>query len=439
MLAASRNLRQNVIKGRIWGGDVDNLEPPSPSLPSHPFSSNLYNSSSSSLDLTDNGRDVYKQHRRNRGRVHGMVQQFERSGSFSSESSLERDSPLEVNHCRRLSKDSATTDEPIFMSPTSDSLSLPPPSPPLSVSEEPTMEVLLASSESSGAWGARAWEEFDAAPGVTVKRLEEPLVSEPNISADTVSRLQTMVAFNGAGKAKSVRLSKGKQDRRVITAIFTPPTCEAIENPKATSEAVQVIESGTDSETDNVPPVAPVADTTDDTVVAQITATEREHALEAELAETRALVNAFKVRLEKVERKVAELEVEVHRNEAAREKSTSFDSTARTSRICISELVDIESESAVNLDSDTSSSTLLDGEDELAEGDETHALTLPQNITSSSDKKSAEDVGAPDAQDDADPSSVAELPRYVLLVGLGVCAVVMRVIMKRGRGFGWRF
>ena len=369
-----------------------------------------------------------------------MVQQFERSGSFSSESSLERDNPLEVNHRRRWSKDSATTDEPIFMSPISDSASLPPPSPSLSVTEEPTMEALLASSDSSGAWGARAWEEFDAAPGVTVKRLEEPTVSEPKISADTVSRLQTMAAFNGASKAKSVRLAKGKQDRRVITAIFTPPTCEIIASPKPPSEAFQVVGSGTDSETDNVSPVAPVADTIDDTVVVQSTATEREYALEAELAETRALVNAFKVRLENVERRVAELEVEVHRNEAAREKSTSFDSTTRTSRICISKLVDIESDSAVSLDSDLSSSTLLDGEDELAAGDEKPALILPRDITSHSDKRSAEDVGAPDTHDGgADPSSVAELPRYVLLVGLGVCAVVMRVIMKRGRGFGWRF
>ncbi|KAI0090219.1 hypothetical protein BDY19DRAFT_759377 [Irpex rosettiformis] len=433
LLAASRNLRQNVIKGRIWAGNTDDLEldPSSLSLASHPFSSALYSSSSSSVDSTDDDREKYKQRRRDRGRVRGMVQTFERSGSFSSESSLEQDASPEKECFQRSSQDVVTVEEPVPMSPINDFFSLPP-SPPLPVLEEPTVESLLEEVEHSGTWGARAWEEFDTAPGVTVKRVEESAVADSRTIADTVSRLQSRVAFGNAGTAKSVRLPKGKQDRRVITAIFAPPASETSEARVSASEVVHVAQSGANDKSDTVQITLPSVDSTH----VQVTATKRELVLEAELAETRALVHAFRVRLEEVERKVADLEVEVHRNETTREKFVSVVTTAGTAQSEISILADIEPDSAASLDSDLSSSTLFD--DEPAVGYETYPNS-PLHTPSSTDKKSAEESGTPDAHDSTEPSSMAELPHYVLLVGLGVCAIVLRVIMKRtGRGLSWR-
>ncbi|OSX59123.1 hypothetical protein POSPLADRAFT_1152132 [Postia placenta MAD-698-R-SB12] len=54
LLAASHELRQNVLKGRIWGPEVSPTPSPGSTspLPPAPFSSSLYNSSSSSLELS---------------------------------------------------------------------------------------------------------------------------------------------------------------------------------------------------------------------------------------------------------------------------------------------------------------------------------------------------------------------------------------------------
>ncbi|OBZ72021.1 hypothetical protein A0H81_07374 [Grifola frondosa] len=98
LLAASRNLRQNVLKGRIWGPDAANSHSPdsgSPPRPSRIFANAQYNSSSSSIEsFASDGEDADKFHHvkasRN-GRVRGMVATFERSGSFSSESGFDGD------------------------------------------------------------------------------------------------------------------------------------------------------------------------------------------------------------------------------------------------------------------------------------------------------------------------------------------------------------
>lgn len=389
------------------------------------------------MDLADDVRESYRKTRRNRGRVHGMVQSFERSGSFSSESSLERDESQERYHHGRWLKDSITSEGAVLMSPVSDSSSLPSSSPPLPAMqepavEEPTVEALLAESEPSGTWGARAWEELDAAPGVTVKRVEEPAAMASNISADTVSRLQSMAAFGGAGTAKSIRLSKGKQDRRVITAIFTPPVNETAGCPDPGS----VVESGTSNQADNVHVMRPTLSPAD-TIEERVAATQRELDLEAELAETRALVHAFRARLEEVERKVADLEVEVSRNEAAREKLISAVTTTQAAQDRVDMLPDVEPDSSASFDSDLSSSTLIDADEELMEIRSMHFSPPPQ-VMLIPEKKSAEEPCTADAHDDPEPASVAEIPHYVLLVGLGVCAVVLRVILKRAGGRGWR-
>ncbi|KAI0703843.1 hypothetical protein BC835DRAFT_1317854 [Cytidiella melzeri] len=432
LLTASRNLRQNVIKGRIWGGDADLPESPSPSLPSHPFSSALYNSSSSSIDLTDEDEEGYRQRRRRRGRVHGMVQSFERSGSFSSESSMEPEESQGREERGSWLK-GTNVDEAIILSPVSEPIPLEFSSSVLPATEEPTVAALLAESERSGTWGARAWEELDVAPGVTVKRVEESPGRDLDIRADTVSRLQTMAAFGTARTAKSVRLPKGKQDRRVVTAIFTPPVDETLGHTETGASAATANEVKDVSSEHSTP--QRVAKTKE----ARSIATERERALEAELAETRALVHAFRARLEEVERKVADLEVEIQRKETSHQKFLSLGALASGSGDDPDMFTDAEHDAAVSHISDTSTSTLLEVDDESIEGTRVQHHQ-PMSISASAPRESSvQEAGARHPDDDVDPSSVSELPHYVLLVGLGVCAVVLRVILGRANSRGsWR-
>ena len=44
--------------------------------------------------------------------------------------------------------------------------------------------------------------------------------------------------------------------------------------------------------------------------------------------------------------------------------------------------------------------------------------------------------GGADTEDDGDgePANLSDLPSYVLLVGFGVCAVVLRVVLRRVAG-----
>lgn len=434
LLAASRNLRQNVIKGRIWGGDADFPETPSPTLPSHPFSSALYNSSSSSIDLTDEEEDSYKQRRRRRGRVYGMVQSFERSGSFSSESSVEEDSEDRKDGGLWL-QDSPSTEEPVLMSPVDEPLPLAPPPINVPTVEEPTVEALLAETDISGTWGARAWEAFDVAPGVTVKRVEESPACDSDIRADTISRLQTMAAFGSARSAKSVRLPKGKQDRRVITAIFAPPVPETVDDTSSDAVAPSVldIDALSDAKDPRFEP-APTQATTELQEVVQV-ATPRELDLEAELAETRALVHAFRVRLEDVERRVADLEAEVQLNEEARHKLAVLEANLVNAGTAHAADASTDGEPDYVPGHETDTSTLLEVDDDMVDDTKVHR---PLDLV----VRETQARGAPAPDPVNDPSTVSELPHYVLLVGLGVCAVVLRVIVRRaagrGAGFSWR-
>ena len=91
--------------------------------------------------------------------------------------------------------------------------------------EEPSMEALLAEMEHSQPMtGARAWEEMDLAAGVTVKRIpsggDAPASMPLEAVPETTVGSRTVVGL-GSGKS-SGGSSKGKNERRVVTAIFAP-------------------------------------------------------------------------------------------------------------------------------------------------------------------------------------------------------------------------
>lgn len=538
LLAALRNLRQSVLKGRIWG--LDSSPTSSPSMesvsPDQFFSNPILNSSSSSIETSSsfsNGEEdtvdaagavlVRSKARRCRnGRVRGMINTFERSGSFSSEGGLE-DGPTgpanERTNLRRwvrqegqVTGQSAMVDEspspsrrrplpvpPIFTGANSG---------PLVDEEEPTIEALLAHmTASQPATGARAWEEMDLEPGVTVKRVPSNDI-EADLSVDRTLVGSKSVSSLGSGRG-SGGSSKGKPERRVVTAIFSPAAAE----PSAPAEALighnhsvtseeAIAAAQEQAESRPLPPLPDISGVTSleaeeivpPPVPEQEEPSNLERLLEAEIMATRALLDTFRARLEAVEQKVAELEA----NEAYRDAEfalhtqgvsaqappvpelrgvASVEVGVQSSAAVAAVDVQIQSEPspdanplgpvaipvstpALSSDSVPGSSGAADANAPSSSNDQSSApasslqtvipdvvrhLQSSVGLFSSSPDRSGDAVARPrrkgeDKEDN--PSSVSDLPSYVLLVGLGVCAVVLQAVFRKvvGRGAvgGWK-
>ena len=400
LLTSSRTLRRNVLKGKIWGpsadGDIDD-----------DLFADMSNSSTSSLESLHNATDgdnpgphYIKPYRRHRnGRVRGMVESLERSGSFSSDSSFSEladqnafiarydanqdvisQSPVEaLSHFPELSAPSPLPLSP----PTADSLSKSPskrPLPQIPVhpslrelpAEEPSVEELLEAEgeELGSSWGARAWEEFDDKPGITVKKLIQDAPHSDDVDPDTtISGLSTVI------EAQSREGSNGKKkrdERRIVTAIFSRPV-------SSTSQASGLIQ-------------AP-----------ELTSSRsrREEELEDQVKSTTLILEEYKKRLEEVERKVSHMaEVEVRLNqkiEKAGQENKELQEKVRQAE-----------RKASQIQSDNSLVS--------------HAVADPRISAVARRKKVIENL---------DPQSISALSQYVLLVGVGVCAVVFRVVLKK--------
>lgn len=400
LLTSSRTLRRNVLKGKIWGpsadGDIDD-----------DLFADMSNSSTSSLESLHNATDgdnpgphYIKPYRRHRnGRVRGMVESLERSGSFSSDSSFSEladqnaftarydanqdvisQSPVEaLSHFPELSAPSPLPLSP----PTADSLSKSPskrPLPQIPVhpslrelpAEEPSVEELLEAEgeELGSSWGARAWEEFDDKPGITVKKLIQDAPHSDDVDPDTtISGLSTVI------ESQSREGSNGKKqrdERRIVTAIFSRPV-------SSTSQVSGLIQ-------------AP-----------ELTSSRsrREEELEDQVKSTTLILEEYKKRLEEVERKVSHMaEVEVRLNqkiEKAGQENKELQEKVRQAERKASQI--------------QSDSSLV-----------SHAVADPRISAVARRKKVIENL---------DPQSISALSQYVLLVGVGVCAVVFRVVLKK--------
>ncbi|KAI9001488.1 hypothetical protein BD414DRAFT_404874 [Trametes punicea] len=542
LLAALRNLRQNVLKGRIWGPDGSPTSSPSPeSAPTAQiFSNALFNSSSSSIESSSSvsagegdqadgpgallGRSKARRYRN--GRVRGMVETFERSGSFSSEGGIEDGETGAVDdraHIRRWGRqeEQATGQSILVDESPSPSRRRPLPIPPtftgassgpLVDEEEPSMEALLANlAKSQPAIGARAWEEMDLEPGVTVKHVPSN-ESDANHPTDRTMVGSKTTSGLGSGRG-SGGSSKGKSERRVVTAIFAPATADPRLPPELSaydvhsSEAVPQpgvkVEEATASlsiaqeqaQSRALPPLpdhpdalaSPVAQ--EPSTHVQEGPSQLERLLEAEIMETRAMLDTFRARLELVEQKVAELEAKEAQRELEIESRDAMSSVPTTSTQTGPEL---HASAEIGIQSTTVSAVLL--VDAGVQSDVVPCLEVPchtsesapgsnvladatsrNNMPSSSEDKhlpppsasqgvipgvvrrlqfpsvlfSASASRAPgavsrdkDGEDDDQPSTVSDLPSYVFLVGLGVCAVVLQVVLRKvvGRGAvgGWK-
>ncbi|KAH9847814.1 hypothetical protein C2E23DRAFT_846546 [Lenzites betulinus] len=544
LLAALRNLRQNVLKGRIWGPDGSPTSSPSVESisPDQIFSNPILNSSSSSIESSSSlstgeddtagavlGRSKARRYRN--GRVRGMIETFERSGSFSSEGGLEDGDTGpsdERADLRRWARQKAQTTGQSVMVDESPSpsrrrpLPIPPTftgasSGPLVSDEEPTIEALLAQvSLTQPATGARAWEEMDLEPGVTVKRVPSN-ESEADLSVDRtlVGIGSKSIASLGSGRG-SGGSSKGKPERRVVTAIFSPAAAESSTASHATlieahsmgspSRALNVL---ADEETDAasiaaaqelaqsrpLPPLPPLPDMLPDAVAFTGSqdilvppsepveeTSQLERLLEAEIVATRALLDTFRARLESVEQKVAEMEA----SEARRDKELAAHTVAASvptlpppapelhaaapveigvqsgSAVTLVD-VEIQSDPSPNSQANISSSDLpaetsgaggvqassSSADERLPQPSALQAM-LPDVVRQlqssvglfSSSSPDSSSVSRRKRDEGEDPTTVTDLPSYVLLVGLGVCAVVLQVVFRKvvGRGAvgGWK-
>ncbi|KAI0711850.1 hypothetical protein C8T65DRAFT_182928 [Cerioporus squamosus] len=494
LLTAARNLRQNVLKGRIWGADGSPATSPSPESASPPkfFSNPDFNSSSSSIESSASmsageddsflgaplGRSKARRYRS--GRVRGMVASFERSGSFSDGGFEDGEGgPAEERaKLRSLARQQA---ERVVESPSpSRRRPLPvPPSPSGShhsriADEEPTMEALLAQMEP--ATGARAWEEMDLEPGVTVKRVPSGGDAQAHLEAipETVVGSKTVTGL-GSGRS-SGSSTKSKGERRVVTAIFAPsgsePAADTLK-PLESADGLQAFPEPGLSPDKKARPLPPVPDqaatkdpefalTADPLVEPETVHIER--LLEEEILASRALLDTFRARLEIVERKVADLELK----EAIREREealakllppapaseTKVKHTSAAVEIGVQStlaVVDVEIQSEALSESNSSAVVPIPVRSEAkpAASTSTSALqsVIPEVVrrlhapASSLFSSGPSDVVKRKDEKEVDrPASVGDLPSYVLLVGLGVCAVVIQVVLRRvvGKGGGLR-
>lgn len=412
LLGAARNLRQRVIKGRIWGADAD-ASPPSGALPSQPFSPLYDSSSASSAELTDDdeGAAAYAKRRRVRGRVRGLVESFERSSSFSSESGADDDASRPDRATIKQWLAAERVPEDALASPVEEK-------PAAAFVEEPTVETLLAESEGADSWGARAWEKFDAMdPGVTVKRAADAAPGEVGAEEDEVHPTARAIGRRSAGKGQ-------KTERRVVTAVFAP----SVEHRQAASD------ESAQSELLEAPTPAFVQEQAIQVTAEANDAEERAYTqLEAELQESRALVNAFRQRLEVVEAQVTELQQSAAAREQELQKLQSLASArepAPPPRTPSTKELAADTDTPVHRPSSLSSSLLSLGRPFLPTVLQRAIFGRP-GTPGHRARRHAQARGEPDPDE---PATMSELPQYVFLVGLGVCAVVIRIMLRKAAG-----
>ncbi|KAJ7240154.1 hypothetical protein B0H12DRAFT_1326515 [Mycena haematopus] len=139
-----------------------------------------------------------------------------------------------------------------------------------------------------------------------------------------------------------------------------------------------------------------------------------------EAADLRALVDAFRARLEEVERRVGEMEAVA----AVADKKGDGSGSANTTSV---------SGATTTSGTTTTITQRLDPRRLLA--------LFAQAPGAAGRNKNAGATKSPregrDGRDDwVGPTTLGGLPSYVLLVGLGVCAVVLRVLVRKGLGLG---
>ncbi|KAI0290259.1 hypothetical protein B0F90DRAFT_1672049 [Multifurca ochricompacta] len=422
LLAASRNLRQNILRGRIWGHPASDLEQELEQEQgdenSTPFETALYASSSSSLDLSLAGRDVDPSPERHvvrrmrlngdgNSRVRGMVDKWERESASSRSSS--RNSNHSNGH--RGSEGDSESEEPGSGEVEMDGDDVNAVADGLAEDhfpdgkgvealavEEPSIEDLLATESlapKDGSWGARAWEELDI--GTTIRRIE---------AHDTVvpRRDGSGSSGSGSGRMREVAKEEAQPARPTVADIFAEPVDTASAPALADAEV-------------QVDPYAEAEAEAEAKMEAELEAKERE--LENEVRDARALLEEFRRRLEQVEARVGAMEAEWRTSESEQQilaQHHHHQQQQQQSQLGGTPKETYHDKGVEALEFNTDIHATEVGETVLAEEEDTkrerHLVPLPREV----------DLG---------PTTVSDLPSYVLFVGFGVCAVVLQVVLKR--------
>lgn len=421
LLTAARNLRQNMLRGRIWCAPTSEPEQEENGAPFGSSLSYAFPASSPDLTFADTSADADTgrpgRNTNANGRVRGIVDKWER------ESASSRSSSRSSSH--RGSESEPGSDADVGAVPTAVSPTPPLPFPSkgsaaVDATDEPSIEALLAAECASpapmdGSWGARAWEEVDI--GVTVRRVDaahDTVVPRRDGSGGSngigVGSVRSFGSRRNGGGGDST--SGSQRARRTVVDIFAEP--------------VDALTANVGVQVDAHPPAE-----IEDGRAAEAELEARERALEDEVRGTRALLEEFRRRLEKVEARVGVMEVEWRR---AKEEQLAR-----------------EAQVALNTHSDKAVETVpAPGfSDDFAPPPPPLPQSLPEEIPGS--VTPAEEILASSSSssegDDADsergvvrravglgPETVSDLPSYVFLVGLGVCTVVLQVVLKRVAG-----
>lgn len=449
LLAAARSLRQNILYGRIWGNPpLDPEQEQARVQDNSPFGTTLYTSSSSSLDLLLTGGDAdagcsrHTTQRLRNGHVRGMVDKWEResagsrsstrrSNSTCSRSDSESDNGSELGEGEMAAGEDVEVPKALISVFPDDGTGAVP-----AADDEPSIEDLLASELSPaapmlGSWGACAWEELDS--GTTMRRIEprDTVVQRHDISGsagadmDSAPNFGALSKHGGGANNSSSRRVRGtnKEDprvaRRTAVDIFAvlPDTVSTPALVEAEVQADPQAETKEEAE-------ATVAEAEAE-AEAELKASEL--ALEGEMRHTRAMVEEFRHRLVGVESRVSAMEAEekqrVHVSpQLQKQLSQEFSAAAKDTH-------------------DNAVESLLPRKAcAISESDPSIAVEVPADATTDADEnKVGRDHDTGVCTDghvarhvvDLEPTTLSDLPSYVLLVGLGVCAVVFKVLLKR--------
>lgn len=446
LLAAARSLRQNILYGRIWGNspsDPEQERERAQVQDGSPFGTTLYASSSSSLDLplTDEDASYSRhptQHLRN-GHVRGMVDKWEResagsrsssrrSNSSCSRSDSESDDGSELGEGKMAAKQDVDLPMALISVFPDDGMGTVP-----AADDEPSIEDLLASESAPaapkrGSWGARAWEELDS--GTTMRRMEphDTVVQRQDISGSSGADVGSAPEFGtlskhggGANNSSSRRIrGTNKEDpwltRRTAADIFA-----ALPDAVSTLALMEAeVQADIQAETEEEAVAVAEAETETELKASEL-------ALENEMRDTRVMLEEFRRRLVDVESRVSAMEAEEKQRAHISPSPQQQKQPAR------------EIFAAPKDTHDKAVEALLPGKTgAISENNPSIAVEVPADADESKmrldhnhDASVCADGHVTSHAVDLEPTTLSDLPSYVLLVGLGVCVVVFKVVLKR--------
>lgn len=438
LLNASRSLRQNVLKGRIWGLDTED------ELPTSPYRHIVYNSSSSSIDDISSSVEMAPSRGNAHGRVRGLVATLERnsgsifdSGSMSwshgnSESEVDVFGPIVwADDEAAFASGSETSD--IEDSQHSNAInSQEPVTPPMDflrdipghirvASPEQTVQELLESTSLPQDGEAETWEDLDMTE--TVKRIiPGGEVKSSRRRPLPLSPPDTGVTSNSVNNRSAGADSKPHAKDIFARPLPTPPILDSssqlqqetsLMDRTTKHKSARTCDQGVQTELEPSTTFCDEAQQTE-----QVSESEGEN-----LLLSMSLVDVYKTRIAVLERK---LEGFVRRD------------TEQTAIIYRTQAVETDASGADEIINSTES-TLVDKTN--FKGECLEELSLARRAESSAaegNNSGADEVigykWSTVLQNDDWDLLEGGLSSYVLMVGVGVCAIVLSTILKRLAG-----